>query len=92
MAAQINEDKPETHWHLEKTVSVGHIITTLAAVGSVVVWGLNVDKRVTVLEAQAVYSHQSMDQMDKNWRESMSEVKSALIRIEAKIDSKADKR
>lgn len=37
-------------WHIDKTVSVTHLFTTVAAVATLVVMGSKMDTRVTLLE------------------------------------------
>lgn len=80
------------HWHLDKNISVGHLLTTLALAGSVLVWAMSMDTRVTVLEAELAHSQKYDERMERDWRETMQKLESALIRIEAKLDGKADKR
>lgn len=39
-------------WHLDKTVSISHLITTLTIAGSVFVWASNMEQRIVVLETR----------------------------------------
>ena len=79
-------------WHLEKTVSVGHIITTLTVAGSVLIWALHMDTRVSLLEAGQDNSKQADVRIENNLERTVNRIEGSLIRIEAKIDNKADKR
>lgn len=79
-------------WHLDKTISIGHILTTLTVAGSLVVWGLTVDKRVAVLEAAAVYNTEAHKRMDDTLKESVARIEAAVVRMEAALRDKADKR
>lgn len=81
-----------SHWHLEKTVSVGHIITTLTVAGSVMMWALHMDTRVSLLEAALNGAKETDARIEMQVKDGMSRVENTLIRIEQKIDSKADKR
>lgn len=51
------------HWHLDKTLNVSHLLTTVVIAGSLFAYANNMDKRVAVLEekmqAQAVQNQQS---------------------------------
>lgn len=51
------------HWHLDKTLNVSHLLTTLVIAGSLFAYANNMDRRVAVLEekmqAQAIQNQQS---------------------------------
>ena len=38
------------HWHLDKTLNVSHLLTTLVIAGSLFAYANNMDKRVAILE------------------------------------------
>ena len=42
----------ENHWHLDKRLNIGHILTTLALVIAAFSYTSGIDKRVTVVEVQ----------------------------------------
>jgi ribose 1,5-bisphosphokinase PhnN len=85
------ENRRAHHWHLEKSISIGHIITTIAIAGSVLTWAMRMDTRVSIVETQIHYSAEQQQRLESSGREGMNEIKAALIRIENKIDRKADK-
>lgn len=80
------------HWHLEKTVSVGHIATTVAVAGSVFIWALQMDTRVAIVETRLAYTYRSAEKLETRNEDSFKRLEAALIRIEAKLDNKQDKR
>ena len=86
------DNKRVQHWHLEKSISIGHIVTTIAIAGSVMAWAMSMDTRVSIVETQIKYSANENQKSEANFREGVGEIKSALIRIEAKLDNKADKK
>lgn len=51
------------HWHLDKTLNVSHLLTTLVIAGSLFAYANNMDRRVAILEekmqTQAVQNQQS---------------------------------
>lgn len=51
------------HWHLDKTLNLSHLLTTVAIAGSLFAYASGMDKRVVVLEekmqAQAVTNRQT---------------------------------
>ncbi len=85
------EDRRAHQWHLEKSISVGHIITTVALAGSVFAWAMQMDTRVSVIEAQIAHAAEARAKIEAQYRDGMSEIKSSLLRIEAKLDGKQDK-
>ena len=38
------------HWHLDKTLNVSHLLTTIVVAGSLFAYANNMDKRVAILE------------------------------------------
>ena len=53
------------HWHLDKTLNVSHLLTTLVIAGSLFAYANNMDRRVAILEekmqAQAMQNQQSAE-------------------------------
>ncbi|MFT5439125.1 MAG: hypothetical protein ACI9MJ_000986 [Alphaproteobacteria bacterium] len=78
-------------WHLDKRVSVGHIVTTLAVAVSVVIWLNNIDKRISVVEEIAQQHAERFDRTEKRWEQELINVRRMLERIEDKLDRKADR-
>jgi len=53
VSEQVQERRRDyENWHLDKRVNIGHLLTTLIIGGGVFVWAMNMDGRVTRLEAQ----------------------------------------
>lgn len=81
----------QRNWHLDKNISVGHIFTTLTVACSLIVWLMHMDARVAVLEAENVHNLRFHTTMETRVQDSLNKLDAALIRIEAKLDGKADK-
>jgi hypothetical protein len=77
-------DRRHESWHLDKRINIGHILTTLAIAGSVFLWGSAIDRRVALLEQAQATSKEAN-------KELFVEIKNSLIRIEARLNTKADK-
>jgi beta-lactam-binding protein with PASTA domain len=73
-------DETPGGWHLDKRVSVGHIVTTLMALLAALFAYANLETRVSVLEVQT-----------NSVKEDIGEIKRATLRIEDKLDRKVDK-
>lgn len=79
-------------WHLDKTLNVTHLLTTITMVISVMLMLNKMDTRITATEVGLSFSSKTTDRMEYQWHDELNKVNSTLIRIEAKIDAKADKK
>jgi hypothetical protein len=59
------EQPPRGQWHLEKSVSITHLFSTIAAIATLVVLGSKFDTRVTLLEQQNAGQHAVDSRQDK---------------------------
>jgi hypothetical protein len=81
----------ENGWHVDKRVSIGHIVTTLAVAVGALVWFTDLDKR-TALNTEAVAQVRlDMQHMEERNLRALDEIRAALVRIESKLDNKEDK-
>lgn len=88
----------EQGWHLEKGVSLAHILTTLSMIAAALAFGFNLESRITANEkaiAQVTLAMQTsasdrVDILQRTARieEQMKYQIEALRRIESKLDSK----
>lgn len=72
--------KEDSHWSLDKRVNLSHILTTMAMIMSLFIWGNKIDQRVTTLEAQTKNSEATAGLLYKR-----------LERIEDKLDRLIEK-
>lgn len=63
------------NWHLDKTMSVGHIITTLVALGAFIGFAVTQDRRVTTLEQHDLQNQKDHVNRDSDIRERLGEMK-----------------
>lgn len=77
--------------HLDPTITYGHIITTAAVLASLVVWGVRLEGRVNIEEKLRENLERQWSRDQARDAETFGEIKSALIRIEQKIDGKQDR-
>lgn len=71
----------DNKWHLDRKVSIGHIVTTALALVAAILAYANIETRVAVLESRT-----------STIREDFRDIKDTLRRIEEKLEGKADKR
>lgn len=73
-------------WHLEKSVSISHIISTIAIAGSLAVYIGKMDTRIALLE-QASQQQANIDRrQDSERSDALREVKDAVKGINDKLD------
>jgi len=78
-------------WHLDKRVSVGHIVTTAIVAVSLVFWMSRIESR-TIQNAVEIAATQSrLDRIETRNQSALDDIRRALGRIEAKLDGKKDK-
>lgn len=79
------------NWHLDKRISVGHIITTGVVACALVTWLMQTEANVG-LNAQAIsHLERRIESSERRSETVNAEIKAALVRIESKLDRKADK-
>jgi hypothetical protein len=71
-------------WHLDKRINLSHIAATGALLASVVIGWNKLDNRISVVE-------KGLELTSAFHQQQLSDIKTALDRIEQKIDRKADK-
>ncbi|MQA67469.1 MAG: hypothetical protein GEU76_16460 [Alphaproteobacteria bacterium] len=88
----------DNRWHLDRRVSVGHIVTTVVVATSAIVWMLRLESRVLLNEQAIVAQADRIGWVERAVKEDQAEIRAALDRIwnglqrvEDKLDRKADK-
>ena len=78
-------------WHLDKKVSIGHIVTTIVVAASAFFYLSTLDKRISDNTAAISFNTERIRASEQRTQDDMRDIKGALIRIESKLDQKADK-
>ena len=68
-------------WHLDKSVSVGHILTTVIMIGAFMVWMMAQSSRITKLETQQTYNDDSLATLHNTIQTVDNKVDQILIRL-----------
>ena len=74
------------HWHLDRKVSITHIISTVMVIASLFVWGGGIERRID-LNAKDI--EQVREMQNRNWqanKEAWRELKSSLNKMNNKLD------
>ena len=66
------------HWHLDKTLNVSHLLTTLVIAGSLFAYANNMDRRVAILEDKMQVQVQENSRSAAEVRELAADVKHEL--------------
>jgi hypothetical protein len=73
-----NESDRPGRWHLDRRVSIGHLVTTAAVGASALLWLTNVESRVA-LNAQAVDAGaQRLDRIESRQTTALAELKAEI--------------
>lgn len=88
---EIEQGQRGKTWHVDKSVNVGYLLTSVIMAFSVIVWAFKMDTRVTVLEAQQVNQKENEAKTALLLRDNFVDIKESQLRIESKLDGKADK-
>lgn len=74
------------HWHLDKRLNVGHLLTTVVIGASVLMWAGTMDKRVTLLEASDQQQKVRDENQDTERQLLQQRISGQLSSLERKID------
>ncbi|WP_156943135.1 hypothetical protein [Pseudogulbenkiania sp. MAI-1] len=78
-------------WQFEKRINLGDILSSVALVGTLAVFMITLDKRVTVLEEKQTQQVAIDRQQDERVKDQNNEVKGELKDISAKLDKLVDR-
>ena len=77
------------HWHLDKTLNVSHLLTTLLIAGSLFAYANNMDRRVAILEEKMHTQAMQNQRSAADVKELASEVKHELRMLRQELMSMA---
>jgi len=75
-----------TGWHLKREIQLGHIVTTVIVAFSAYGYITTMEKRIALLEQQAVIQSQTDERQDREKKEAFEAVQRQLTRLEDKLD------
>lgn len=90
----MNDDKHDAdpHWHLDKRLNLGHLLTTLALATSIFVWASAIERRVSVHDAEIEILKTANKEAIALLRDELREVRNELryMRADLSAMNKAD--
>lgn len=73
-------------WHLDKSVSIGHIVTTLVAVGAFVAWAMRQENRIATVETITKQNTLSIEVEKADRKDLKNEIRAELREIRALLE------
>ncbi|MBU2706476.1 hypothetical protein KCM76_10805 [Zooshikella marina] len=74
------------HWHLDKNISITHIISTFAVVISLFTWGGSIDKRIDQNSQSIGHLAEMQQRQDQRITDIKGEIRADLQLISNKLD------
>lgn len=85
-------EKSQHSWHFDPTVNLGHLLTTGTIIVAFVIWAIRLESKVETLDQYNHHQDILIESYQSGVYRSMSRIENSLVRIEEKLDRKADKR
>lgn len=80
----LGEDRRK--WHIEKTINLSHLITTIGLAASVMIWASKMDTRVTVLEAAAAVQTRQNERAEQEAKDMKTTIAVQYVQLNDKLD------
>lgn len=77
-------------WHIDKSISVGHMVTTLALVGMLVATWSQMNTRIETQGVQIEAIDKRIDRENVRQAEEMRQIRQSLNRIEDRLERMAN--
>ena len=79
-------------WHLDKKISITHVISTMMIVASLFVWGGGIERRI---DSNAKDIEQVREIQQRNWdanKEEWDDIQNSMDNMNAKLDRLIERR
>lgn len=81
----MNDDR--RHWHWEKSINIGHILSTLVIAGAMINYTTNIDKRVQLNTARYDGLVKAIDKNEMMQNRQYGELRDDMKRLHEKLDN-----
>lgn len=75
-----------TRWAFKREVSIGNLLTLVALAAPLMVWAINLDKRISLVESVLVTQQRADDKQEAQALDLKREIRAELATLNAKID------
>ena len=79
-------DQPKEHWHLDKRVNVGHLLTTIIIAGSMFIWASNMESRIATISADVENLKDNQAIQTESLRREISYLRGSVDKLNDKLD------
>lgn len=80
------EEDKVAHWHLDRRVNVGHLVTTAMLAGSLVVWAMTIETRLAEHGVQITSVAEQIERIEDRNNSNMIALTDVINRINDKLD------
>lgn len=81
-------EEQRRQWHLDKTFSLSHLISTIAAISALLVMGSKFDTRVTILEQGLAMQKTEVAEVKQTIKENLHDMSAKLDRLIERMPTK----
>jgi hypothetical protein len=81
----------DERWHLDRRVSVGHIVTTILVAVSAAVWMMRLESHILAQSARIDWIEQAVKEDQVEIKSTLRRIWDTLRRVEEKVARKVDK-
>jgi|GEM_PF-4924045 len=80
------DEKRATKLHLDPTISWGHILTTVALIGTLLTTLSGVNNRLTLNESNTKHNRELIDRQERQLNKDRAELNQTITKMSEKID------
>lgn len=77
----LDKEKDKQPWHLDRTISISHILTTVSAIGAALIFASKLDTRVSLLEQASAQQQRDISDFKSVVREDLKSINGKLDRL-----------
>lgn len=92
MKTENYEGDDRRRWHIDRTVNIGHLLTTVAMLASLLVVLARFDTRLTLIEMHIETQRETNKRHEKTDDDLQRSIKEAIDRLELKLDKALERR
>lgn len=76
----------QEHWHLDKRLNVGHLLTTIVIAGSMFMWASNMESRIATITADVENIESNQANQTEALRREISYLRGSVDKLNDKLD------
>lgn len=76
----------DNHWHLDKRLNVGHLLTTISVAGLLVIWAMNMETRIAEHEIKIANNTAKIERSEDRTNKTFERVYELMNKMNDKLD------